>query len=218
MAAESSRSFRANALVRREIRRRIATARVLSTNVARAHPASSAMTSETPRADHGESLQAAPLLACVASTWRVSLHRARGWHARTRCEHGDVRSVLARHGKKLRERLLTLEKSVIRFRPADISCRSKRASRTQELTAPQPTPPAAAESGCRCPVPHADAGSPVPEVSTSKPAAYRAAGFLVARKSRFSMRRLPSALKQHPVRCAWRAGGRSQVRYLRCLS
>ena len=62
------------------------------------------MTSVTPRADHGESLQAAPLLACVASTWRVSLHRARGWHARTRCEHGDVRSVLA--PPEMRERVV----------------------------------------------------------------------------------------------------------------
>lgn len=121
-AAESSRSFRANALVRREILDRIATVRVLSVDVARVRSARVAMASMATRANHMESLQAAPLLACVASMRCASTQRAPARHARMRREGGGARCVRGRSGEKLRERLLTLEKSVIRFRPADISC------------------------------------------------------------------------------------------------
>lgn len=165
-----------------------------------------------------ESLQAAPLLARRRSASRVRMWCVRVRRASMGCGTGVSRIQRERVGAKLHERLLTPEKSVIRFRPADISCGSKLASATQEPAARRPTPPAVPEGGCRRPVPHAKAGFRVPAVSISKPAACRVAGFLVERKRHLPMRRPAPASEQHPFRRAWRAGGRSQVRYLRCLS
>ena len=124
-APKSSRSFRANALVRREIRAPSSNDCTTASRAARTRRRCRARSRDASRSREEGMLQAAPLLArrrCVARM-RASPTRMRCVDARRdrRVARGRRRSA----AEKLRERLLTPEKSVIRFRPADIPCGSK---------------------------------------------------------------------------------------------
>ncbi len=122
---KSSRSFRANALVRREIRRRSAMSFTSSSGVVAACRTGVAMTCIAAFPFGVESLRAALLLARRQSGSHARMRVMRALRASMHCDAGVARGCRERAWKKLRERLLTPEKSVIRFRPADISCGSK---------------------------------------------------------------------------------------------
>lgn len=124
-ASKSSRTFRANALVRREIRSRSSNGCATPSRITRVRRRCIACRVFASHASHAGVLQAAPLLArrrcashmCASPTRMRCVHERRDRHV----ARGRRRSA----AKKLRERLLTPEKSVIRFRPADIPCGSK---------------------------------------------------------------------------------------------
>ncbi len=151
---------------------------------------------------------------CAARMQSLQGCRKRGVAAIAGCRH-DVPDGC---GEKLCERLLTLEKSVIRFRPADISCGSKWTHTTRRPEARHATPPDVRNGGCRQPVTSAQACRSPRWWPCTKPAALRAAGFLLGRRWFWLALRAARMPAPHPFRRAWRVGGRSQVRYLRRLS